>query len=84
MQKPTSVVSETIPNATVSSLTCLVIMRQQDVKKLVQGYGFKLIRQKKHFIWKHPSGLVLTTAQSPSDRRALSNIDKRIRRMLAL
>jgi len=59
-------------------------MKASDVKKLCESHGFKLMREKKHFIWKHPSGVVLTTARSPSDRRALTNIDRRIKRLLAL
>lgn len=84
MQKPTSVASGTIPNATVNTFTCLAGMKTTDVKKLCESHGFKLIRSKKHFVWKHPSGVVLTTAKSPSDRRAFTNIDKRIKRLLTL
>lgn len=59
-------------------------MKASEIKKLCETHGFKLMREKKHFIWKHPSGVVLTTAKSASDRRALTNIDRRIKRLLAL
>jgi len=49
---------------------------------LAKKYGFKLIRQKKHYIFRNDKGLQLVTAKSPSDVRALQNIEATIKRLL--
>jgi predicted RNA binding protein YcfA (HicA-like mRNA interferase family) len=84
MQKPISVASEAIHNATANTFTCLANMKASDVKKLCEKHGFKLMRCKKHFVWKHPSGASLVTSKSASDYRALANIERNIKRLLTL
>ena len=59
-------------------------MKTSEIKKLCEKHGFKLVREKKHFVWKHPSGAVLTTPKSTSNRHAPNNLNKRIKRLLAL
>ena len=49
---------------------------------LAKKYGFKLIRQKNHYIFRSDTGLQLVTAKSPSDSRALKNIEATIKRLL--
>jgi predicted RNA binding protein YcfA (HicA-like mRNA interferase family) len=53
------------------------------IVKLAESYGFKLIRQKRHLIFKHSSGKVLTTSLTCSDRRALKNVEATIKNLLA-
>jgi len=52
-------------------------MPRQHVKQLAKQFGYELRRQSKHLIWHHPiTGAVVTTAKSPSDWRALRNIQR--------
>jgi predicted RNA binding protein YcfA (HicA-like mRNA interferase family) len=47
------------------------------IHRLAKEFGYELRRQSKHLIWKHiHTGAVVTTAASPSDWRALRNIEK--------
>jgi predicted RNA binding protein YcfA (HicA-like mRNA interferase family) len=54
----------------------------KDIKKLAEKYGFVLVRQKKHFVFKHPSGAVFTCGKSSSDHRALKNAERDLRKLL--
>jgi predicted RNA binding protein YcfA (HicA-like mRNA interferase family) len=56
----------------------------KELLTMAHGYGFELARQKRHLVFKHPTGPVVVTAQSPSDHRALKNIDKEFRKALGL
>jgi predicted RNA binding protein YcfA (HicA-like mRNA interferase family) len=58
-------------------------MKASEIKKLCEKHGFKLMRSKKHFIWHHPSGAVMTTSKSASDQRAFANIDKQARKAIS-
>jgi predicted RNA binding protein YcfA (HicA-like mRNA interferase family) len=49
---------------------------------LVESYGFKLQRQKNHYVFKHPSGKVFVCGKTLSDGRALMNIRKQVVRIL--
>lgn len=53
------------------------------IVQLAESYGFKLIRQKRHFIFKNPCGKILVTSASCSDKRALKNVEHTIKRILA-
>lgn len=57
--------------------------RRDPIAPIMARYGFAEKRSGKHRIWKHPSGAVVTTAATPSDRRALANIERDCRRALA-
>ena len=35
----------------------------KQMKKLMQRNGFELTRETKHFIWKHKTGVVMTTSK---------------------
>ena len=55
----------------------------KEVIKLASSYGFKLLRSRKHMIFKHESGARLVTGASISDRRALKNIESDIKKLLS-
>lgn len=57
-------------------------MLSKDIKKLAEKYGFVLARQKKHFVFKHPSGAIFTCSKSCSDHRALKNAERDLRKLL--
>ena len=50
---------------------------------LVESHGFKLQRQKNHYVFKHSSGKVFVCGKTLSDKRALMNIKKEVVRLLA-
>ena len=52
----------------------------RDYKRLAEGYGFVLIRTRKHAIFRHKNGAILSCPSSPSDsRRGLRNLERDIR-----
>jgi predicted RNA binding protein YcfA (HicA-like mRNA interferase family) len=54
----------------------------KDIKAMAERYGFSLVRQKKHFVFKHPSGAVFVCGKSASDYRAIRNAERDIRKLL--
>lgn len=56
----------------------------KDILRLAQRYGYVLIRQAKHLVFKHSNGAVLVTSKSTSDCRALRNIEGTIKKQLKL
>jgi len=52
------------------------------IVELVKSYGFTLLRQKRHLIFKHSSGKVITTSRTSSDKRALKNIESTIKKLI--
>jgi predicted RNA binding protein YcfA (HicA-like mRNA interferase family) len=56
----------------------------KEILKLAKRYGYALVRQTKHLIFKHPNGSVLVTGKSVSDYRASRNIEREIRKQLKL
>ena len=51
------------------------------ISELAASYGYELVRRSKHLIWKHRiTGRVVTTARTPSDHRALRNIESYFRK----
>ena len=54
----------------------------KEIVRIVNHYGFVLARQKNHYVFKHPSGAVFVCGKTLSDKRALENIKKEIRRVL--
>ncbi len=59
-------------------------MSKNQLKDLMKINQFTLKRSTgKHLIWKHFGGATVTTAKTPSDHRALKNIERDIRRALS-
>jgi predicted RNA binding protein YcfA (HicA-like mRNA interferase family) len=56
----------------------------KEILKLAKRYGYALVRQTKHLIFKHPTGSVLVTSKSTTDYRALRNTEREIRKQLKL
>lgn len=54
----------------------------KEFDRLVKEHGGKLIRQRKHRVYKFPSGVVFVCASTPSDRRADDNILCHLKRVL--
>ncbi len=52
------------------------------IAAIAAKYGFVEVRHKRHRVWQHPSGAVVTTGSTLSDHRALANIEKQFRRSL--
>lgn len=52
------------------------------IVSMVEKQGFVLQRQKKHYVFKHPSGKVFVCGKTVSDKRALKNIEKEVQRLL--
>jgi predicted RNA binding protein YcfA (HicA-like mRNA interferase family) len=46
---------------------------REQVDSLLLAKGFKLARQRKHLVWRHPDGRVWTVPATPSDKRGLLN-----------
>jgi predicted RNA binding protein YcfA (HicA-like mRNA interferase family) len=58
-------------------------MAKNQLRDLMKVHQFTLKRSKgKHLIWKHFDGATVTTAKTPSDHRALKNIERDIRHAL--
>lgn len=56
---------------------------RRELFALVKRYGFALHREKKHYIFKHPSGAVLTCSKSSRNRHSLANVEADIKRILS-
>jgi predicted RNA binding protein YcfA (HicA-like mRNA interferase family) len=52
------------------------------VDKMITGMGYKLIRSKRHLIYQHPCGAMLTVSKTASDHRAVRNIMADAKRLL--
>jgi predicted RNA binding protein YcfA (HicA-like mRNA interferase family) len=52
------------------------------LQQLLRSNGFRLLRQRKHLVWRHPSGRNFVTAKTPSDRFAENNVRAELRRFL--
>ncbi len=50
---------------------------------LAAKYGFVLQREKKHYVFKHPSGKIFCTSKSTLDKRFLRNVESFIKRALS-
>jgi len=59
-------------------------MAKDLITPIMKVHQFTLKRSRgKHLIWHHFSGATVTTAKTPSDHRALKNIQRDIRKELA-
>lgn len=53
------------------------------VARLAASLGFELIRARRHAVWRHQlTGAQVITSSTPSDRRALRNIERDLRRAM--
>lgn len=55
--------------------------RQREIEHLMKRAGFTRIRSKRHTIWKHECGAVISTAQSPSDLNAIRQAKRQLARI---
>jgi predicted RNA binding protein YcfA (HicA-like mRNA interferase family) len=52
-------------------------MKRNPIYRLAKQFHYELRRQSSHLIWVHQTtGAVVTTSKTPSDWRALRNIEK--------
>lgn len=52
-------------------------MKKTSITDAANAFGYVLLRQTNHLIWKHPeTGAVVVTAKSASDHRALKNVQR--------
>jgi predicted RNA binding protein YcfA (HicA-like mRNA interferase family) len=59
-------------------------MAKDLITPIMKVNQFTLKRSKgKHIVWEHFSGATVTTSKTPSDHRALKNIQRDIKRELA-
>jgi len=49
---------------------------------MAKSKGFALVRQRKHYVFKHSSGKILVCSKTISDRRAWANIQANISKLL--
>jgi len=56
--------------------------QMKTIRVIMERNGFELARETKHFIWKHHTGVVMTTSKTPSDNYATAQITRQIRRTL--
>lgn len=52
----------------------------RDKIRIARKYGFELVRDRKHLIFKHPNGSVVTASNTPSDPRGSKNFELRLKR----
>jgi hypothetical protein len=72
-----------ILNLTHQAIIDRVKKMGKEFKKLMAENNYELVRSKKHLIWKHKIlGGIITTPKTPSDWRALKNIQRDIRKQL--
>ena len=64
------------------SLTDMARNQTKEMRVLMQRNGFTLARETKHLIWKHDTGVVMTTSKTPSDNYAIAQASRQIRRTL--
>ncbi len=57
-------------------------MKPSEVTRAAVALGYKLLRQRKHLVWRHElTGALVTTSSSPGDRRAGRHEIARLRRL---
>jgi predicted RNA binding protein YcfA (HicA-like mRNA interferase family) len=54
----------------------------KQIIRLVESKGYVLQRQKHHYVFKHPSGVVFACGKTLGDQRAIKNIEKEAERQL--
>ena len=55
---------------------------RREIKKLMKVNGFSLIREKSNYIWKHSTGVIITTSKTPSGNYALAQCNRQIKKAL--
>lgn len=57
-------------------------MINKEVMALIKSYGYEMVRQKKHFVFKHTtSGQVFVCSKTASDYRSLRNIERDLKKL---
>ena len=51
-----------------------------EITVLAEAYGFELVRYKRHPIFRHPNGAIVTAMSSASDHRSMRNLERDFRR----
>lgn len=57
---------------------------ERSLHALMSRHGFELQRKSKHMVWRNASGVMVTTSSTPSDGNALRQVERQIRRKLAM
>jgi hypothetical protein len=57
---------------------------REDVEALIKQYGGKLVRKRRHFVYRFPDGRCFTLSGTPSDRLAELNNMALLRRFLGI
>lgn len=57
--------------------------KQRELEDIMRVAGMVLVRERKHRVYRHPSGRIFVTAKTASDRRAIANNIAELRRFLA-
>jgi hypothetical protein len=55
---------------------------KKELTVMMNSHGFELHRSSTHLVWKHTSGLKITTSATPSCRHAFNQIEREIRRKM--
>lgn len=50
----------------------------------MKSYGFTLARESKHLVWRNASNVMVTTSSTPSDINAIRQVERQVRRKLAV
>lgn len=53
----------------------------RDLEKQLRAAGFRVVREKKHKVWRDDTGLTIISPKSHSDHRAAENLAATLRRL---
>jgi len=56
----------------------------RDKIRMARKYGFELVRDKKHLVFKHPNGGVVIASNTASDPRGTKNFELRLKRAITI
>ena len=57
----------------------------KEVEKLLTKHGFTLLRENKHYVWKHSQGFQLVTSKTPGDnKRFVSQVKSQVRKLFII
>lgn len=57
-------------------------MINKEAMSLIRSYGYELVRQNKHFVFKHKTtGKIFVCAKTSSDYRVLRNIERDLKKL---
>lgn len=55
--------------------------RLNEIQDYMESQGFRIVRKKKHIVWKDKDGNIVTTAISPTNKQQLRHIKRIIKRL---